>query len=143
MHGVVRWLAVSAVVATAACTRSPVDPPDDLARAGRAAVATSWGTYVVETRTSTAPIVVGAPFSLEVRVAPPPVADGDATVAVDAGMPAHGHGMNLVPRVRRVDEGTFAVDGMLLHMPGAWELYVDVTSAGETERATFAFDVEG
>lgn len=135
-------ICLCALVAIAACVRGGDDTSGDLAREGNAKTTTSWGTYVVQVRAISAPIAVGVPFSLEVRVTPAPASD-DAAIAVDAGMPSHGHGMNLVPRTHRTDGERFTVDGMLLHMPGAWELYVDVTSAGETERATFAFTVEG
>ncbi|WP_319546338.1 hypothetical protein [Ruegeria conchae] len=41
-------------------------------------------------------------------------------------MPAHQHGMNYTPKVTALDGGTFRVDDMLFHMPGLWELQVDV-----------------
>ena len=59
-------------------------------------------------------------------------------ILVDAGMPQHGHGMSVRPVHRSgVADGEFEVDGMLFHMPGAWELYVDVIDGPYTERVTF------
>jgi hypothetical protein len=69
-------------------------------------------------------------------------AASDTSVAVDARMPAHNHGMNLQPRVTAVGDGAFRAEGLLFHMPGTWELYVDVTRAAEMERATFVVNVE-
>jgi hypothetical protein len=64
----------------------------------------------------------------------------DLELAVDARMPAHGHGMTreVVPVPQ--PDGSWRVDGMLLHMIGHWELYLDVTRGARTERAQF--DVE-
>lgn len=59
----------------------------------------------------------------------------DVYVNVDAAMPHHGHGMNVVPSVTKLSDGYFSVEGMLLHMPGRWELYFDITRKGVTERA--------
>jgi hypothetical protein len=42
--------------------------------------------------------------------------------------------MNRVPEVTRAGDG-FLVGGMLFHMPGRWELYLDVTEGALTERA--------
>ncbi len=66
----------------------------------------------------------------------------DATVVVDAGMPAHGHGMNVVPTVTANGDGTFAVEGMRYHMPGHWEMVVTVTRGETVEDAIFDFMVE-
>jgi len=63
-------------------------------------------------------------------------------VVVDARMPAHGHGMNSAPEVKRAPDGSFAAGGMLLHMTGHWELYVDITRGPLTERAQFDIDLE-
>ncbi len=59
----------------------------------------------------------------------------DAQVKVDAAMPHHGHGMNIVPKITQLDDGSIGVEGMLFHMPGRWELYFDITRNGVTERA--------
>jgi len=60
----------------------------------------------------------------------------------DAAMPEHDHGMNTKPKVRANPDGSFTVKGMLFHMPGRWELYLDVTRAGVTERAQFEVQLE-
>jgi hypothetical protein len=57
------------------------------------------------------------------------------TLAADAAMPHHGHGMNVAPTVKRTKPGEFRVDGMLFHMPGYWELYFDLVQGGTLERA--------
>jgi hypothetical protein len=69
-------------------------------------------------------------FSFEVELV-----DGPAeSVSVNADMPAHGHGMITEPVVIKIDETHYRVDGMMLHMPGYWEIYVEVSRNGQSER---------
>lgn len=57
---------------------------------------------------------------------------------VDATMPEHGHGMNYRPAVEALGEGRFRATGLLLHMPGRWQLSFAV--GGETLRAALLVD---
>ncbi len=50
---------------------------------------------------------------------------------VDARMPEHNHGMILRPVVKKVSAGTYEVSGMKLHMPGFWEILVEVELASK------------
>lgn len=110
---------------------------------------TNGGTYRVSYRAVPSPIPLNAIFGLEVKVfkdAGMTVAAEGVMIVADAGMPAHHHGMNLTPRVQRVGPGEFRVTGMLFHMPGYWELYVDVREGGEggagrEERARFEVEL--
>ena len=66
----------------------------------------------------------------------------DAQIEVEARMPAHDHGMNTDPTVEKMEDGSFMVEGMKFHMRSEspeerWEIHVDVTINGTTERATF------
>ena len=63
-------------------------------------------------------------------------------VEVDARMPAHGHGMNYRPSVTQLTAGLFHAEGLLLHMPGAWELIIEVTADGRTDRLVTPLAVE-
>ena len=76
-----------------------------------------------------APIVVGRHFAIEVQVCP----TNAVLVRVDATMPEHRHGMNYRPSVKRVGDGRWRAEGLMLHMPGGWELRLDVQSAGRTD----------
>lgn len=126
-----------------ACTRS--EPSRTPPVAAPLAANTSWGTFHVQVSPQPDPIPLNKMFALTITVS---AADEHAraasgtTVAVDARMPAHNHGMNLQPRVTSVGDGRFRADGLLFHMPGTWELYVDVTRAAEMERATFVIHVD-
>lgn len=85
------------------------------------------------------PIPLNDHFSIEVTIVAPDrsVALKDLSIKVDAGMPSHGHGINTAPNVSSIGEGRFRIDGLLFHMPGEWELYVDVIRDEVRERATF------
>lgn len=48
------------------------------------------------------------------------------SLRVDAAMPAHGHGMMTDPKTILQPDGSFLTTGMLLHMPGDWEIYFDI-----------------
>ena len=54
----------------------------------------------------------------------------------DARMPAHGHGMNYRPAIENTGAGRYRVDGLILHMPGAWQLKLDNDVAGAPYRLT-------
>lgn len=80
-------------------------------------------------------------FSLEVELEEAGAPLAGAVVGVSAFMPGHGHGMNYVPQSTDLGDGRYRVDGMLFHMPGFWELYVDVVRDGVASRASFDLDL--
>lgn len=91
------------------------------------------------------PIPLNRLFRLRLRVLNNDRERGPAagvTVEVDAAMPEHGHGMNTRPQVIREGGGVYLADGLLFHMPGYWELYVDVARGGVTERTQFEVVLE-
>lgn len=107
-------------------------------------VESNGGRYWVVYIPSQSEIPLNEEFDVELRVY-----DGatrsrlvDAEVAVDARMPAHGHGMKIDARPIPNPDGSYAVPGMLLHMVGHWELYVDLTVGPITERAQFDIELE-
>ena len=111
--------------------------------------ATAWpssaGSYVVRFRPTPEPMPDNEVFALDVWVFDPAWPDApleDVELSVDAGMPQHGHGMNVVPTVARQDGGRFRVDGMLFHMTGEWQVYFDVTRGPVTERAQYPVMLE-
>ena len=56
------------------------------------------------------------------------VASSDiAAVSLYADMPAHGHGTNNQPVVKKVAPFIYRIEGVLLHMPGDWRITLEVT----------------
>ena len=98
---------------------------------------TRKGTYRVGWRPAGGAIPVNEPFTLELRVDTDAGPVSGATVNVRCDMPAHGHGMNVVPRVEEVGGGLYRAEGMLLHMRGEWVLGIDVVVDSVAESADF------
>lgn len=89
--------------------------------------------------TTPAKIAVGEPFNVEIRLCGEDVPI--QSVAIDATMPAHRHGMNYTPSVVAMGEGRYQATGMLFHMPGRWQVVVDVLGAKTPTRLTLDMDI--
>jgi hypothetical protein len=97
--------------------------------------------YVVVWRADPAPIAVSRHFALDVVVCPKAGAVPPKSLAVDATMPAHRHGMNYRPTIAAAGAGRFRVEGLMFHMPGAWEIAFDVAAADGTERVRVPYEL--
>jgi len=69
--------------------------------------------------------------------------DGEIkSLQVDAGMPSHGHGMMTKAVTVLQEDGSYLTTGMLLHMPGEWEIYFDIDNGKVVERAQDTITLE-
>ena len=84
---------------------------------------------------------VSEPFDMVVRFLGKKKPD-TLTLRFDAAMPHHGHGMNVVPVTTKQADGSFLVEGIVLHMGGRWELYFDIDEGGLTERVQHVVMIE-
>lgn len=68
-----------------------------------------------------------------------------ASIALEAFMPAHGHGATAVPAVQPGSQpGRYTMTGLGLFMAGTWQITFTVTPTGGTaEPVMFTFCVEG
>ena len=82
-------------------------------------------------RSEPAAIPVGAHFSIRFRLCGPPV----GRVGVRGWMPDHRHGMNYRPAVT-LNGLSGRAEGLLFHMPGRWQLILDVRGAAGREKLT-------
>jgi hypothetical protein len=104
------------------------------------------GDFMVMWQAAPEPIPLNDIFQLSVMVHD---STGDTMLmsseltAVDATMPAHGHGMNTAPLVTANGDGSFVVDGMMFHMAGEWEIVFDVADQGVTDTAATLVDCCG
>jgi hypothetical protein len=98
--------------------------------------------YVVSYRTRPEQIEVGQHFAVELVVCPRGTASLPESVAVDAHMPEHRHGMNYKAVVTAEGAGRYRAEGLLFHMPGRWELVFEVRGAGHTDRVTRSVELE-
>ena len=61
-----------------------------------------------------------------------------AAIAIDGGMPQHGHGLPTKPRVSRaLGGGTYEIEGVRFNMGGWWEFKLQITSPAGTDIVTF------
>jgi hypothetical protein len=88
------------------------------------------------------PIAVGRHFALDIEVCPQAGTPLPRSLAVDADMPAHQHGMNYRASVKPLGTGRYRADGLMFHMPGRWRVVFDLATAGGSTRVTHEFDVE-
>lgn len=99
------------------------------------------GQYLVCWRSLTGQVPRNHDFELEVWV----LRDGqpvrDALLGVSAWMPDHAHGMLRQVRPEARGDGSFRVEGMLLHMRGHWQLRFDVLEDALSETAECALDL--
>lgn len=103
------------------------------------------GSFVVRWTPDPDPLPFNAPFSVIIEVARAETPDrlsAEVDILVGAFMPDHGHGMNRLPRLTRVGDGRFRVDGMLFHMPGYWELVVSIYAGTESDQAVLPIVLE-
>ncbi|MCA3178483.1 MAG: hypothetical protein INH05_06800 [Burkholderiales bacterium] len=107
------------------CDRAAAAPTDR--RIAGDALDVAW-------RVSLAP-AVGRPFAIEFALCP----RGGASAAidrvkVDAWMPAHRHGMNYAPTLSGAPGGPMRAEGLLFHMPGAWQVVFELRHDGRALR---------
>jgi hypothetical protein len=149
MQGLRRWgstmkklilvlIAVAAIaVAFFGWRMMTMTPPEslDLARSKP----TISGLFVAAIAPENEPVAQGALHAWILTVTTP---DGapveDAEIAVDGGMPQHGHGLPTAPAMtQRLGEGRYRIEGVRFNMSGWWELSFTVTAGGASDRVTF------
>jgi hypothetical protein len=142
-----RWglALVCASFMTVACRQAPaaVDEPApaSVKAASEREAVSALRRFVVRIAPMPDPIPLNEFFTLDVLVAnaaAPFEPLQDVEIAVDATMPAHGHGMNTSASLERTSSGVKA-QGLLFHMPGEWQIWVDI--GPERERARFTITV--
>jgi hypothetical protein len=66
----------------------------------------------------------------------------EAQIAIDGGMPQHGHGLPTRPRVTRsLGDGMYEVEGVRFNMGGWWEFRLAIAGPGGSDTITFNLDL--
>jgi hypothetical protein len=81
-----------------------------------------------------ADLKVGQFFAAEVVACRAPGPEPVGAIAIDAIMPAHGHGMNYRPAAARAGAGHYRFTGLMLHMPGTWRITFDLVQGSRRTR---------
>jgi hypothetical protein len=97
------------------------------------------GRYVVQMEPPAPAPAINQMHAWQIRLSSP---DGapvrHARIAVDGGMPQHGHGLPTHPEVtREIAEGTYLMEGMKFSMTGWWELKLAVEAPAGKDTAVF------
>jgi len=125
-------------IALAACAA----PPSHLDLSLRHASA--QGRYLVQLEPPAAAPAINQIHSWQIKLAAP---DGQpvrhARIAVDGGMPQHGHGLPTRPQVtRELADGTYLMEGMKFSMTGWWEIKLAIQAAEGADTVVFNTVVE-
>ncbi len=99
------------------------------------------GKFLVCWRSLTGSVPRNEDFELEAWVLRDGQPAREAQLTVSAWMPDHGHGMLRQPRAEMRADGSFRVEGMLLHMRGHWQLFFEVLEGNLSETAECALDL--
>jgi hypothetical protein len=126
-------LSVLALVATAGCGTPPADLDVSLKHP------TAGGRFVVALRPPATPPAINQMHSWQLLVTTPTGAPvNQAQIAVDGGMPQHGHGLPTRPQVtREPGDGAYLLEGMKFSMTGWWEIKLAIQAPEGTDRVTF------
>ena len=118
-------LAAALALLLAADGAAACDPPPDWT--GGEIVA--GGLWTAWWRSEPASIPVGEHFSIQFHLCGPSV----DRIAVRGWMPVHRHGMNYRPAVT-LDGLSGTAEGLLFHMPGRWQLILEVRGAAGRDK---------
>jgi hypothetical protein len=137
------WLAPALLVVAggAGLAAMMAPPPADLDLS--LTQATAKGLYVGTLVPGAVPVPVGTIQTWTVAVT---TADGrpveHAALAIDGGMPRHGHGLPTDPQVtEELGAGRYRVEGIKFNMPGWWTVTLEISGPAGTDSATFNFDL--
>lgn len=95
--------------------------------------------YIVDIHPVGGPAGLNRIHAWEVRVTSPSGQPIDGLkIAVDGGMPQHGHGLPTRPRItRQLGDGRYLMDGMKFSMSGWWEIKLKIDGAAGSDSVTF------
>ena len=66
----------------------------------------------------------------------------EAQIAIDGGMPQHGHGLPTRPRVTRsLGDGIYEIEGVRFNMGGWWEFTLAIAGSRGADTVTFNLDL--
>ncbi len=141
-------IVLAALALTCGCSGTPgrlASVATPLVATGPREVVTSDGQFVAAYRPEPDPLPFNETFDMTVQVTAAPGCSADldgCRIQVTAWMPEHNHGMTRTPVVRQVGPATFLLEGLLLHMPGYWEIVVNVFAGATSGRAVFPVMIE-
>lgn len=100
-------------------------------------VPSNGGNFVVDYKFQATSLVVGKDYLIDFTVHK---YNGEKIgpsikIHLSAMMPTHYHGLAQVPFIKRTENGAWRGEGINFHMPGYWQVYIDIDNGIITERA--------
>ena len=124
---------VLAVLLTTACAAPPADLDLSLTQP------TQEKKFIVTLQPPAKPAAINQIHSWRIKLAAPtgePVTQ--ARIAVDGGMPQHGHGLPTRPQVtQELEAGTYLLEGLKFSMTGWWEIKLAIQTPQGSDKVTF------
>jgi len=126
-------LSLVALVAATGCASAPANIDLSLTRPSAA------NKYVVTLQPPATPAAINQLHSWRVLLASSAGAPiTHAHIAVDGGMPQHGHGLPTRPLVtQELPNGTYLIEGMKFSMTGWWEIKLAIDSPEGADKVIF------
>jgi hypothetical protein len=133
MFRTIACLSLIAAAVTAGCATPPPDLDLSLTRP------TVERKFVVALQPPATPAAINQIHAWQIKLSSPaglPITH--AQIAVDGGMPQHGHGLPTRPQVtRELADGTYLLEGMKFSMTGWWEIKLAIQSVAGSDKVTF------
>ncbi len=95
--------------------------------------------FVVALQAPSTPAPINQIHSWQIKLTTPAgVPISHAHIAVDGGMPEHGHGLPTQPQVtQKIGGGVYLLEGMKFSMSGWWEIKLAIDTADASDKVTF------
>jgi len=133
MYRIISSLSILALAGIAACAAPPPDLDLSLTRP------TAEGKFVATLQPPATPAAINQIHAWQIKLTSPagrPISH--AQIAVDGGMPQHGHGLPTRPQVtQELTDGTYLLEGLKFSMTGWWEIKLAIRSAEGSDMVTF------
>lgn len=130
---VTRALALAVLTILGACSTPPADLDLSLSHPS------ATKKFVVALHPPATPAPINQIHSWKIKLASPtgqPIAH--ARIAVDGGMPQHGHGLPTQPQVtQELGDGLYLLEGMKFSMTGWWEIKLAIHTPEASDTVTF------
>ncbi|MDG2118859.1 MAG: FixH family protein [Gammaproteobacteria bacterium] len=96
--------------------------------------------YIVRVYSDLNPIVLNRIHQWQLSIERNNKPVSDANVTLTGGMPNHDHGLPTQPEVTSESEpGRYIVDGIRFHMPGLWQIIINISGTEPLDTATIEF----
>ncbi len=88
------------------------------------------------------PLVINRIHTWHVRILDAQGTHLPAELNLSGGMPEHDHGMPTAPQITgQLENGDYLLEGMRFHMPGAWQLLIELIIDDRAQTAVIHFNL--